>query len=139
MEASIKIVTDLCVQLPEGHPPACVVHGPQATGKSSITRAFLEAINIPYALVRVRECITTRHLLESTLASCFGSVGDGQMQDDDDGIFSRCENTNVLAINLQRLLRDRCNFILVFDGMDNHRESLPNLLPALARLGYLVF
>ena len=46
-----------------------------------------------------------------------------------------CENLAALIVHLQRLLKDRPRFVLVFDGIDRQREASPTLLPALARLG----
>lgn len=86
----------------------------------------------------MRECVTARHLLESTLASCVSTIGDEVTQDCDESLTSRCENPNSLAVHLQKLLKNKGSFILVFDGMDNQRENLPSVLPALARLGYSV-
>ena len=87
----------------------------------------------------MRECITTRHLLESTLAACATSAGDDATHDNDEGVVSRCENATTLAVHLQKLLKDKGHLVLILDGMDKQRESLPMLLPALARLGHMVF
>lgn len=97
----------------------------------------LRALNIPHAIVRSRECITGRHLLERTVLACKNEVerDDTVVFDDVDG---RCESLSSLTAILQRLLEHTSKFVLVFDGIDKQREAPPTLLPALARLGETV-
>ncbi|KAK3700668.1 hypothetical protein LTR37_015857 [Vermiconidia calcicola] len=45
---------------------------------------------------------------------------------------------SALVVHLERLLRGKEKFVLVFDGVDKQREAPPTLLPALARLGEFV-
>ena len=119
-------------------PPTIVVHGLEATGKSAIVKDFLRSSEIPHAIIDSRECITGRHLLERTTASCLDAIEHSAGTELDRGPFSRTENISALAVHLQRLLNERGRFVLAFDGIDRQRESPPTLLPALARFGEIV-
>lgn len=115
-------------------PSTILVHGPHATGKSSIVSAYLDGHKRRYAVVKCRECITGRHLLERTVAAVHESLQHGLENGDTDAVSGRCENLSALTVHLQRLLRKEERFILVFDGVDKQRDAPPTLLPALARL-----
>ncbi|KAI4241838.1 MAG: hypothetical protein L6R42_011181 [Xanthoria sp. 1 TBL-2021] len=115
-------------------PPNLVLHGTEATGKSLTINALLSAIETPSAIIRSKECITTRHLLERTITGVQEALGDIAPSVD-----GRCESISTFAVQLQRLLKDQKKFILVFDNIDRQREAAPTLLPALARLGELVY
>ncbi|KAI4252993.1 MAG: hypothetical protein L6R42_007751, partial [Xanthoria sp. 1 TBL-2021] len=110
------------------------LHGTEATGKSLTINALLSAIEIPSAIIRSKECITTRHLLERTITGVQEALGDIAPSVD-----GRCESISAFVVQLQRLLEDQKKFILVFDNIDRQREAAPTLLPALARLGELVY
>lgn len=121
------------------NPSTIVVHGSEATGKSSIVTEFLKSSGLAHAIVRSQECVTGRHLLERTLASCIESIAGASDNTLNSNFYSRCENISALAAQLQRLLESReGHFTLVFDGIDRQREAPPTLLPALARFGELV-
>ncbi len=113
--------------------PNLVLHGTEATGKSLSINALLSAIDTPSAIIRSKECITTRHLLERTLTEVQEALGDTSPSVD-----GRCESISTFVVQLQRLLEDQTKFILAFDNIDRQREAAPTLLPALARLGELV-
>lgn len=113
--------------------PNLVLHGTEATGKSLTISALLSAIDTPSAIIRSKECVTTRHLLERTLTEVQEALGDNAPPVD-----GRCESISAFVVQLQRLLEDQKKFILVFDNIDRQREAAPTLLPALARLGELV-
>ncbi|MCJ1357317.1 MAG: hypothetical protein MMC33_007313 [Icmadophila ericetorum] len=118
--------------------PVLVLYGLEATGKSLTSKAVLGAIGTPHAIVRSQECITSRHLLERTVAVCREALdweGDAMPLPQFDG---KCENTIALAGQLQELLEKRKRLTLVFDGIDHQRETSAFLLPALARLPELV-
>ncbi|KAL0259163.1 hypothetical protein SLS55_006668 [Diplodia seriata] len=116
-------------------PSTLVVHGLDATGKSSIVRGVLDTRQIPYAIINSRECITGRHLLERTLAACLDAVDEADPDTTlDRAPYARCENLSALFVQLQQLLEGLDRFVLVFDGVDKQREAPPTLLPALARL-----
>lgn len=86
---------------------------------------------IKYAIVRSKECITGRHLLERTVCAVADAV---EKQSP-----GRCENLAQLAVLLGKLLEgSRGRFVLVFDGVDKQRDAPPTLVPALARLGEVV-
>ncbi|ORY02178.1 origin recognition complex subunit 5 C-terminus-domain-containing protein, partial [Clohesyomyces aquaticus] len=116
-------------------PPLLVVHGLTATGKTSVVKNYFSHSGLPHAIISSRECITGRHLLERTVSSCLDALDSHNDEVNDRRAYSRTENINALAINLQRLLEGRGKFVLVFDGIDKQREAPSTLLPALARLG----
>ena len=104
-------------------------------------KAVLDSLLVPHAIVRSRECITTRHLLESTVTACkdaLGKIEDAEAAEEVAHFDGRCENLSSLTVHLKRLIRPQSQFILVFDGVDRQREAPPTLLPALARLGEIV-
>ncbi|PQE24791.1 hypothetical protein CJF31_00008032 [Rutstroemia sp. NJR-2017a BVV2] len=137
-----------------------VLHGLEATGKSAITRALLEALSSPdssttnrspethhiddelrYAIIKSAECISGRHLLEQTLGAVAKAV-------EWEGSVPRCENLAQLVVEVEKLLvgwkstdsaqAAQQRFILVFDGIDKQREAPPTMLPALARMSEII-
>ncbi|ELR10173.1 hypothetical protein VC83_00700 [Pseudogymnoascus destructans] len=127
------LVGPLCAQ-----PRNIVVYGLAATGKSAVVGGVLGALStgevsggngLRYAIVRSKECITGRHLLERTVCAVAAAV------DWEEGA-GRCENLAQLAVLLGKMLEGRKGrFVLVFDGVDKQRDAPPTLVPALARLG----
>lgn len=122
-------------------PPTVVVHGPEATGKSGLVAAYLESAGLQHAVVRCEECITGRHLLERAITASADAL-----QDFGTGTRSkyasastRCENISAFTNLLENLLNQSSKFVLVLDGIDKQREAQPTLMPALARLGRLVW
>ncbi|KAI9836193.1 MAG: hypothetical protein M1819_001530 [Sarea resinae] len=116
-------------------PSTIVLYGLEATGKSAITSSIIQAYNTTSVTIKCLECITGRHLLEKTLASCVEAIEADTGKTVDRESYGKCENISALAVHLQHLLEDRGKFILVLDGIDRQREAPPTLLPALARLG----
>ncbi|KAL5445457.1 hypothetical protein PMIN07_004679 [Paraphaeosphaeria minitans] len=116
-------------------PSLLVAHGLTATGKSSIIRSYLELSSLPYAIANSRECITGRHLLERTVASCLDALDDYYDETIDRRPYARTENLSSLIVALGRMLEGRGKFVLVLDGVDKQREAPYTLLPALARFG----
>lgn len=91
-----------------------------------------------YAVVNSLECVSGRHLLETTIRTVADALGLGV-----DAFNSRCENLAQLMFELSRMLKysphpDQGHFVLVFDGIDRQRDAPPTLLPALARLSEIV-
>lgn len=85
-----------------------------------------------YAVVRSKECITGRHLLERAVCAASDAV-------DWEGGAGRCENLAQLVVLLGKMLEGgKGRFVLVFDGVDKQRDAPPTLVPALARLGEVV-
>lgn len=119
-------------------PSSLVLHGLEATGKSTIIRSLLETINVSHAIIRNQECITGRHLLEQTLSACLDAIERDSIGVADKGRYTRCENSGALLVQLQKLLSSGAKFVLVFDGIDHQRETPPTLLQALARFGEFV-
>lgn len=76
-------------------------------------------------------------MLEKTTQAVRKSIVEGD-EDGAEEYNNRCENVSALVVHLERLLKDRGKFVLVFDGVDKQRDAPPTLLPALARLGECV-
>lgn len=119
-----------------------VIHGTEATGKSAVTAALLDALrqdpaaDLSCAVVRSPECVTARHLFERTA----GAVADALQWARP---VARCETLAALAVELSRMLQyvehgEGWRFVLVFDAIDRQREAPPTLLPALACLSEMV-
>jgi origin recognition complex subunit 5 len=135
-----------------------VLHGLEATGKSVITKALLDALstnklydgtpvnedaepedNLRYAIVKSAECITGRHLLEHTVGAVAKAL-------EWEGKVGRCDSLPQLVVELEKLLGSwtvdtpmgKQRLILVFDGIEKQRDAPLTLLPALARLGEVV-
>ncbi|OCK77880.1 hypothetical protein K432DRAFT_333078 [Lepidopterella palustris CBS 459.81] len=119
-------------------PRTLIVHGLEATGKSSIVKGVLETSSLPHAIISSRECLTGRHLFERTVASCLDALDAHSGYKIDRKPYCRCENLNALVIHLRGMLEGRERFVLVFDGIDSQREAPPTLLPALARFGEMI-
>jgi origin recognition complex subunit 5 len=120
-------------------PSSLVLYGPHATGKSSITQAYLQGSKLRHAIIRCQECVTGRHLLERTVGAVYDALQEEGDDEDGPGNYTgRCENISALAVHLQKLLGGREKFILIFDGVDKQREAPPTLLAALTRLGETV-
>lgn len=135
----------------------CVVHGTEATGKSAVVATLLHALSdahrqtghhdedeagaeadFQHAIVNSLECVTGRHLFETTVRRVADALGL-----DLDTLTCRCENLAQLTFELSRMLKyppqpARRHFVLVFDAIDRQREAPPTLLPALARLSETV-
>jgi origin recognition complex subunit 5 len=119
-------------------PPFANVHGLTATGKSSILRAYFPLAQLPYAFINVRECITTRHLLERIVAASLDALEEVHDENIDRRLYARTENLSALCVNLQKMLEGRSKFVLVLDAIDKLREGGGTLIPALGRLGEAV-
>ena len=126
-----------------------VVHGLEATGKTSIVRGLLSTLAVLHAIIKSPECITTRHLLERTVTAVEESLIAEAVEEGDIMSASetnRCENMSMLVGHLQRLFqsrsrrrKSRSKFVLVFDDVDRQREASATLFPALARVGETVW
>ncbi|KAI9894801.1 MAG: hypothetical protein M1814_000020 [Vezdaea aestivalis] len=115
------------------NPPTIVVHGLTATGKSSVTAAVLSALNLPYAIIKSQECITTRHLLERTIGAVEDALAVANIPIPQGLQSTRCESISSLCVQLQDVLKQCPRFVLVLDGIDHQREAPSTLLPSLAR------
>ncbi|KAF2627071.1 hypothetical protein BU25DRAFT_368730, partial [Macroventuria anomochaeta] len=116
-------------------PPFINIHGLTATGKSSILRAYFHSAQIPHTIVNVRECITTRHLLERIVAASLDALEELDDEKIDRRPYARTENLSALCVNLQKMLEGREKFVLVLDAIDKLREGGGTLIAALGRLG----
>ncbi|OBT62038.1 hypothetical protein VE03_08279 [Pseudogymnoascus sp. 23342-1-I1] len=122
-------------------PRNIVIYGLSATGKSAIVEGVLGALStssaagtegLRYAVVRSKECIAGRHLLERTVCAVADAVGW-------EGVAGRCENLAQLAVLVGKMLEGgKGRFVLVFDGVDRQRDAPPTLVLALARLGEVI-
>ena len=97
-------------------------------------KAILEAIQTPSTIVQSRECITTRHMLERTLAGVKDALKrqDGDTEANDAN--GRCESISAFVVELQRILQGRGKHILVFDGIDHQRELASKCIAACVAL-----
>lgn len=100
--------------------------------------AVLKTLHTPSTIVQSQECITTRHLLERTLAGVKDALKSQRGNTEANDVDGRCESISAFVVELQSLLEGRGKHILVFDGIDHQREVTPTLLPAIARLGEIV-
>ncbi|KAF5847709.1 hypothetical protein GGP41_008947 [Bipolaris sorokiniana] len=116
-------------------PPLLNVHGLTATGKSSILRSFFHLSRLCHAIINVRECITTRHLVERIVASTLDALDEFHDEKTDRRAYARTENLSALCVNTGKLLEGRGKFVLVLDAMDKLREGGGTLIAALGRLG----
>lgn len=94
------------------------------------------ALETQYAIINSLECVTGRHLFETTLRRVADAIGVKS-------VTPRCESLAQLTYELSKMLRyppqpDRRHFVLVFDSIDRQREAPHTLLPALARLSEIV-
>jgi origin recognition complex subunit 5 len=139
LDASRKLrYTDLTSQPSFPTPPTLVIHGLEATGKSSVTKSVLESLEVPHVVVDSRECITARHLLEQASISSREVAQRLAAEHASVGALSRCETVNTLENHLEKNLKGLSKFVLVFDGIDRQKEMSPTLIPGLARLGSIV-
>lgn len=134
-----------------------VLHGTEATGKSSITEQLLVRLagsiktasqsgGYKHVTVNAAQCITGRHLFERIV----GSVADTLLSDGDLGESSstprrhrRCETLAQLCVAMSTMLKDptrdpRWRLVLVLDAIDRQRDAPPTLLPGLARLSEIM-
>ncbi|KAL3421244.1 origin recognition complex subunit orc5 [Phlyctema vagabunda] len=151
-DAQIRTLATLLSAAPSRN---IVLHGLEATGKTAICDALLSTLSdrskrhnghtgrdtlgdLRYAIIRSRECITGRHLLEQTVGAVAKAVEYPHK-------VARCENLAQLVVEIGRLLDSWSNqgtsqgrFVLVFDNVDQQKEAPATLLPALARLGEII-
>lgn len=95
-----------------------------------------QAFVFNYALINSLECVSGRHLLETTVRGVAKALGI-------DSFNAKCENLAQLIFELSKMLKyppqpEQRHFVLVFDGIDRQKEAPPTLLPALARLSEIV-
>ncbi|ROW06570.1 hypothetical protein VMCG_04434 [Cytospora schulzeri] len=125
----------------------CIVHGTESTGKSAVVAALLQGLSeahhsndddfaFQYAIINSAECVTGRHLFETTVRKVAGALGKKDFS-------TRCENLAQLTFELSKMLKyppqpERRHFVLVFDAIDHQREAPPTLLPALGRLSEII-
>lgn len=80
-------------------PPAIILHGLEATGKTLVLRALLEATGTRHAWLACHECITARHLTERIGATFSAVLGIPST------VQQRCESASALAVYLQQILK----------------------------------
>ncbi|KAF8476950.1 origin recognition complex subunit 5 C-terminus-domain-containing protein [Kalaharituber pfeilii] len=123
-------------------PPSIIVYGLEATGKSLLTKALLDASDISYSWIACHECITARHLIERIASAVKEVVSERDGEELDKGVLGmRAENVNTLSVLLGKLMSQKGpdeKHVLVLDRIDKQRESTPILLAGLARLGEII-
>lgn len=110
------------------------MHGPEGTCKTSIVNETLQESDTPYVVIKCRECITGRHLIEQILFSCLNAVVSKDDSGVDRSLYTRCESLSALAVGLQALLKDYTKFVLVLDNIDQQREASSSLVAGLIRI-----
>ncbi|KAK5988690.1 Origin recognition complex subunit 5-like protein [Cladobotryum mycophilum] len=129
-----------------------VIHGTEATGKSTVTEQVLLRLSeqvaeeggnraLLYATINAAQCITGRHLFECIVGSVADSVRRWSGQEYSQP--RRCETLAQLAVALSSLLAPQSRdpswkFVLVLDAIDRQRDGPPTLMPALARLSEII-
>lgn len=102
-----------------------------------------------YAIVRVAECISSRHLLMKIVSCTINAMEEGVpglAEDRSNGEWrqavdnARCDHVSSLPEVLGNILvKASCEkFVLVLDGVDELREGGQMLLAALGRMGDMV-
>jgi origin recognition complex subunit 5 len=102
-------------------------------------RSFFHLSRIQHTIINVRECITTRHLLERIVAASLDALDVFNDEKIDRRPYARTENLSALCVNMEKLLEGRDKFVLVLDAVDKLREGGGTLIAALARLGEMVW
>ena len=131
------LLTAIQAHLPS--PPFLNIHGLTATGKSSILRSFFHLSRLQHTIINVRECITTRHLLERIVAASLDALDVFNDEKIDRRPYARTENLSALCVNMEKLLEGRDKCVLVLDAVDKLREGGGTVIAALARLGEMVW
>ncbi|KAF8430040.1 origin recognition complex subunit 5 C-terminus-domain-containing protein [Tirmania nivea] len=129
-------------------PSSIILYGLEATGKSLLTKALLDASETTYSWVACHECITARHLTERIASQVKDAVQEKDgVELEKDVLGMRAENVNALAVVLGKILGIRGKeeeggverkHVLVLDRIDRQREAMPILLAGLARLGEFI-
>ncbi|PWW72668.1 hypothetical protein C7212DRAFT_348054 [Tuber magnatum] len=109
-------------------PPAIILHGLEATGKTTILRTFLGSVEASYTWIACHECVTVRQLMERISVGVTENVGGGDA--------GRAGDVCALGVRLSGALSgvERKHF-LVLDRVDRTREGSNVLFAALGRLG----
>jgi origin recognition complex subunit 5 len=125
-----------------------VIHGTEATGRSSIIKTALTLLSnqsgagndgnplTAFTVVDCPECITNRHLLETAVRRAADALSWH-------GPSPKCESVSQLTVEFSKMLLyadrpPRFCFTLVLDAIDQQRENASGILPALARLPEIV-
>jgi hypothetical protein len=140
--AFVCLIVQTCTRLTtQAHLPSphfLNIHGLTATGKSSILRSYFHFSRIQHTIINVRECITTRHLLERIVAASLDALDEFNDESIDRRPYVRTENLSVLCVNMGKMLAGRGKFVLMLDAVDKLREGGGTLIAALGRLGEMV-
>ncbi|KAF3912950.1 hypothetical protein ABW21_db0202856 [Orbilia brochopaga] len=141
----IKELALLLTQANIPSPPALVLYGTEATGKSTITKAVLDEFDVPHAYIRCKECVTSRHLFEKALAGCWELVfSQAERSGHSAGTLDaaakqvRPDSMNTLASLLQKVLVDAGKVVLVLDDIDKQKEITPAVLSGLYQMGRII-
>ncbi|KAF8540797.1 origin recognition complex subunit 5 C-terminus-domain-containing protein [Trichophaea hybrida] len=114
-------------------PPAFVLYGLEATGKTLILKTLLEKLSTSYSWISCHECITARHLTERIAARVSNAL------ETPETAHQKCENVSALTVYLQHLLKDReKKHLLVLDRIDQQRDPPPTLIASLKRMGEFI-
>ncbi|CCX04234.1 Similar to Origin recognition complex subunit 5; acc. no. O43114 [Pyronema omphalodes CBS 100304] len=111
-------------------PPAFVLHGLEATGKTLILKTVLEESSASFSWISCHECITARQLTERIASTVASEVHP-------DAAAQKAENVSNLTVFLQSVLKDsnETKHFLVLDRIDRQLEPSPTLIASLKRMG----
>ncbi|KAF8245798.1 hypothetical protein K440DRAFT_633095 [Wilcoxina mikolae CBS 423.85] len=114
-------------------PPAFVLYGLEATGKTLILKTLLEKSSSSYSWISCYECITARHLTERIAATVSNAL------ETPETTHQKCENVSALTVYLQHILKDHeKKHFLVLDRIDQQRDPPPTLIASLKRMGEFI-
>ena len=118
-------------------PPILVAYGLESFSKREVIASVLQGRGIDHAIIKGRECLSQRHLLSKIFAGCITSLA----REATIGQYDKTESINALVGHLRKLFESvvGVGLVVVIEDVDDLRQLGPTLLPALARLGDLVW
>ncbi|XP_017855254.2 origin recognition complex subunit 5 [Drosophila busckii] len=129
-ETAITTLAQLIGDCDEAYPAAIYIYGHSGTGKTAITKAFLQQChkqqNVQIAQLNAIECYTTKILLETVLDALAPQQGELEI---------RADNMLEFVEQLRRWQRTKTNgFLIAIDNAERLRDMDANVLPVLLRL-----
>ncbi|KAH8400542.1 hypothetical protein KR222_006188 [Zaprionus bogoriensis] len=135
-EAAIATLGELIGDCNEAYPAAIYVFGHSGTGKTALTKAFLQQCQrqqrVRIAQLNAIECYTTKILLESVL-DALAVQSEGEQQELEP---MRADNMLEFVEQLRRW-HGSGSFLIAIDNAERLRDMDANVLPVLLRLQQL--
>ncbi|EDW11919.2 origin recognition complex subunit 5 [Drosophila mojavensis] len=137
-ESAISTLAELIGDCNEAYPPAIYIFGHSGTGKTSLTKAFLQQCQqqqkVRIAQLNAIECYTTKILLENILDSLSQEHSEQQMGTES----LRADNMLEFVEQLRRWHGSNARgFLIAVDNAERLRDMDANVLPVLLRLQQL--